>query len=300
MRLFWRNCARFATKPKAPIRLFPKTPTRAVPDHIPRPPYVLGAPLPGMSGSPTIHDENAIQHMRKSCQLAAIMRQLAANYAKAGVSTDDVDGYIHNAIIAAGAYPSPLGYLGFPKSIGSSVNEIITHGMPDTRPLEDGDLFKVDITVYLNGFHGDCAGTVMIGQVDPLHQKVTRVARECTLKAISRCGPGVPLNKIGSTISEHARQHGFQVVSDYCGHGIGRHFHQAPFIVHVENDDVTEMKKGMIFTIEPMITIGSAECEVLEDKWAVRARDRSFSAQFEETILITDNGAEILTKPLMS
>ncbi|KAJ0981485.1 hypothetical protein J5N97_009740 [Dioscorea zingiberensis] len=229
-------------------------------------------------------------------RLAAQVLEQAGTLVKAGTTTDEIDKAVHQMIIDNGAYPSPLGYGGFPKSVCTSVNECICHGIPDSRPLEDGDIINIDVTVYLNGYHGDTSATFLCGDVDDEAKKLVQVTRESLNKAISICGPGVKYSKIGKTIHDHADKFKFGVVRQFVGHGVGRVFHADPVILHCRNNEPGHMLLGQTFTIEPMLTMGSTNCVIWSDNWTAVTVDGSLSAQFEHTILITENGAEILTQ----
>ncbi|RID51013.1 hypothetical protein BRARA_H01706 [Brassica rapa] len=198
-------------------------------------------------------------------------------------------------IIENGAYPSPLGYGGFPKSVCTSVSECICHGIPDSRPLEDGDIINIDVTVYLNGYNGDTSATFFCGDVDEKAKKLVQVTKESLDKAISICGAGVKYKKIGKTIHDHADKHKYGVVRQFVGHGIGRVFHSDPVVLHFRNNEAGRMVLNQTFTIEPMLTVGSIKPVMWDDDWTVITEDASLSAQFEHTILITKHGAEILT-----
>ncbi|KAL3525702.1 hypothetical protein ACH5RR_014074 [Cinchona calisaya] len=269
---------------------------RPVPDHILKPPYVNSRKPPGISSGPEVHDEIGIEKMRASGRLAAQVLQHAGTLVKPGIATDEIDEAVHKMIIENGAYPSPLGYGGFPKSVCTSVNECICHGIPDSRELEDGDIINIDVTVYLNGYHGDTSATFFVGAVDEEAKNLVQVTKECLDKAISICAPGVEFNKIGKTIHNLADEHRYGVVDQFVGHGVGRVFHSDPVILHYRNNERGRMVLNQTFTIEPMITIGSINPIMWDDNWTVVTEDGSLSAQFEHTILITENGAEILTQ----
>ncbi|MCO5599232.1 hypothetical protein L7F22_053332 [Adiantum nelumboides] len=212
-----------------------------------------------------------------------------------GVTTDEIDKAVHKMIVEAGAYPSPLGYGGFPKSVCTSVNDCICHGIPDSRPLQDGDIVNIDVTVYLNGYHGDTSKTYFCGTVDDDAKKLVEVTRTCLDKAIAVCGPGVEFKQIGKAIHDYADKFGYGVVRHFVGHGVGKVFHSAPTVLHYRNNDGTRMVVGQTFTIEPMLTIGGIEDEMWDDNWTVVTADGSLSAQFEHTLLITEKGVNILT-----
>lgn len=268
---------------------------RDVPDHIERPDYVLSKPS-RVPDQPEIKSLNQIRGMRRSCKLAANILQQLYTLIKPGVTTDEIDALAHNLSIQSGAYPSPLHYNGFPKSICTSVNNVVVHGIPDIRLLEDGDIVNVDLTVYFKGFHGDCSKTFLVGDVDDKGVELVRITEECLSIAIKSCGPGVPFKEIGSKIYQHAKRNGLTVIPSVLGHGIGEYFHGLPEIYHTINRYPGVMKPGMTFTIEPAITHGSENTVLLEDGWTLVTEDGSRSAQVEHTVLITDNGAEILTK----
>ncbi|XP_074567222.1 methionine aminopeptidase 1D, chloroplastic/mitochondrial-like [Curcuma longa] len=268
-----------------------------VPDHIMKPPYVNSCHFPQIARGPEIHDEKGMEFMRASGRLAAEVLEYAGTLVQPGTTTDEIDKAVHLMIIENGAYPSPLGYSGFPKSVCTSVNECICHGIPDSRPLEDGDIINIDVTVFLNGYHGDTSATFFCGNVNEDAKQLVEVTRECLLKAISICAPGVEFNRIGKTIHDHADKFRYGVVQHFFGHGVGRVFHADPAILHYRNREWGRMQLGQTFTIEPMLTIGSTKPVIWDDKWTAVTEDGSLSAQFEHTVLITENGAEILTRP---
>ncbi|XP_071217322.1 methionine aminopeptidase 1D, mitochondrial-like isoform X2 [Salvelinus alpinus] len=210
--------------------------------------------------------------------------------------TDEIDFIVHQETIRHNAYPSPLRYGGFPKSVCTSVNNVICHGIPDTRQLQDGDIINVDVTVYLEGYHGDTSETFLIGCVDEVGLKLVKTARKCRDEAIAACKPGAPLCVIGNTISEIAHSNGFHVCPDFIGHGIGSYFHCHPEIWHHANTNDMTMDEGMAFTIEPILMEGSSEFRILKDKWTAVSADDKRSAQFEHTVVITTDGVDILTK----
>ncbi|CAN0883835.1 Methionine aminopeptidase 1D, chloroplastic/mitochondrial [Linum grandiflorum] len=213
-----------------------------------------------------------------------------------GVKTDEIDDAVHQMIIENGAYPSPLGYGGFPKSVCTSVNECICHGIPDSRELEDGDIINIDVTVYLDGYHGDTSATYFCGNVGDNARNLVQVTKECLDKAIAICAPGVELKKIGKAIHDHADKHRYGVVRTFVGHGVGQVFHADPVVLHYRNREGGRMQLNQTFTIEPMLTMGSINPVMWDDDWTVVTEDGSLSAQFEHTILITEGGAEILTQ----
>ncbi|XP_040213686.1 methionine aminopeptidase 1D, mitochondrial isoform X2 [Rana temporaria] len=213
-----------------------------------------------------------------------------------GMTTEEIDAFVHENIISRNAYPSPLGYGGFPKSVCTSVNNVVCHGIPDSRPLEDGDIINIDVTVYSGGYHGDTSETFLVGNVDEDGKKLVGTARRCRDEAIAACKPGAPFSVIGNTISRIAEENKLQVCPQFIGHGIGSFFHGHPEIWHHANVNHMEMEEGMAFTIEPIIMEGSPDFRILKDKWTAVSLDKKRSAQFEHTIIITSLGAEILTK----
>eukprot|EP00250_Pteridium_aquilinum_P024327 c28924_g1_i1 orf=538-1641(-) len=280
---------------RPPLKRGTVSPRLPVPDHIPKPPYVTSTRVPDFSKQPQIHDSHGIECMRASGRLAAQVLNYAGTLVKPGVTTDEIDKAVHKMTIEAGAYPSPLGYGDFPKSVCTSINECICHGIPDSRPLQDGDIVNIDVTVYLNGYHGDTSKTYYCGTVDDDAKNLVEVTRTCLEKAIAICGPGVEFKQIGKAINDYADQFGYGVVRHFVGHGVGKIFHSAPTVLHYRNNDGTRMVVGQTFTIEPMLTIGGIEDETWDDNWTVVTADGSLSAQFEHTLLITEKGVEILT-----
>jgi methionyl aminopeptidase len=245
----------------------------------------------------SIKSTREIELMRATCKLARETMEFIAPYVVPGVSTEELNTLCHDYIVKNGAYPSPLNYHGFPKSICTSINDVICHGIPNKETiLKDGDILNIDITTYLNKFHGDTNKTFLVGKVDPKVEKLVEVTYQCMMAGIHEVKPGGHIGDIGAAIMEIAHSNGYSVVEDYCGHGIGREFHEAPQVVHVgKRGTGPMMKAGMTFTIEPMINLGSKDCKVLKDGWTVLTRDKKWSAQFEHTILVTETGFEILT-----
>lgn len=245
----------------------------------------------------TIKSQREIELMKKTCALAAQTMEYIAPFVKPGVTTEELNQLCHDYILKHNAYPSPLNYHGFPKSICTSLNEVVCHGIPSaSQILKDGDILNIDITTYLDGFHGDTNKTFLVGNVAPHAQKLVNVTYECMMAGIKTVRPGGHIGDIGAAIMEIAHKNGYSVVEDYCGHGIGREFHEAPQVVHVGKKGTGPMMKpGMTFTIEPMINLGVKETKLLNDGWTVLTKDRKWSAQFEHTILVTETGFEILT-----
>jgi methionyl aminopeptidase len=241
-----------------------------------------------------------LEKMRAACQLAADTLVMVGEHLRAGMTTDDINTLVHDYTLQHGARPSPLNYHGFPKSVCTSINDVVCHGIPSSRVLVDGDIINVDVTSFLpakDGFHGDTSATFYVGEVSAEAKKVVEVARQCLELGIAEVRDGARLGDIGAAIQEYAEGQGCSVVRDYVGHGIGRQFHTAPQVPHYGTRGAGKrVKAGMVFTIEPMINLGRYECEVLEDNWTVLTADRSLSAQFEHTIVVTQTGAEVLTQ----
>eukprot|EP00903_Cladosiphon_okamuranus_P008376 g8054.t1 len=231
--------------------------------------------------------------MREACVLARDMLDLCCAMAQPGVTTDAIDAAVHAAIIEAGACPSPLNYHGFPKSVCSSVNEVACHAIPDDRPLQDGDLVSFDVSVFLNGFHGDNCATVGVGTIDAAGQRLMDATEEAMMQGVSVCRPGACLTEIGSAIHAVADHYGFDTVQKYCGHGVGSGFHMQPFVQHFRNNHQLELTPGMTFTIEPIFTEGSEATTLWRDAWTVQTVDGGRAAQFEHVVLITDEGHEL-------
>ncbi len=245
-----------------------------------------------------IKSESDIRKMRVAGKLAADVLTMIGEYVKSGISTGELDKICHDYIInQQKAIPAPLNYRGFPKSICTSVNHQVCHGIPSNEKiLKDGDIVNIDVTVIKDGFHGDTSKMFLVGKSSILAERLCRVTRECMIEAINIVKPGLHIGDIGAVIEEHAHNNNFSVVRDYCGHGIGKNFHEMPQILHYGNRN-TGMKllEGMTFTIEPMINEGRYKTKVLNDGWTVVTQDRSLSAQWEHTVLVTKNGSEILT-----
>ena len=235
--------------------------------------------------------------MRVAGRLAAQARELVGSHVEPGITTDELDRIGHEFLCDHGAYPSTLGYRGFPKSLCTSVNEVICHGIPDSRRVEDGDIVNIDITAYVDGVHGDTNATFLAGDVDEESRLLVDRTREAMMRGIKAAIPGREINVIGRVIQSYARRFGYGVVRDFTGHGIGRTFHSGLVIPHYDAAPSynTVIEPGMTFTIEPMLNLGTPEWEMWDDKWTVVTADRRRSAQFEHTILITETGNEILT-----
>ncbi len=284
-----------------PLRPYPISPRRLVPENIQRPEWASsGRPQQEMVSewqtSVEIKSAEQIARLRHACKVARDVLDAAARAIKPGVTTDKIDEIVHDATISAGAYPSPLNYHFFPKSCCTSVNEVVCHGIPDSRQLEEGDIVNVDVTIYLNGCHADLNETYFVGKVDQASETLVRTTYECLEKAIAIVKPGVRYREVGEVISRHASLAGLSVVKSYCGHGIGELFHCAPNIPHYShNKAVGMMKAGQTFTIEPMINSGVWRDRMWPDGWTSVTADGKRSAQFEHTLLVTETGVEVLT-----
>ncbi len=269
------------------------SPLREVPAAIARPPYVPG--VISLPRTPLALDEK-ITRMRAAGICAREVMLEVGSQIKPGMSTEELDIIVHEATIKRGAYPSPLQYHGFPKSVCTSVNEIICHGIPDSRKLVDGDICNIDITVYLNGVHGDHNVTFFVGDVDEKSRDLVKVTKESMWLGIAQVKAGASTREIGRAIQKHAEAHGYSSVRDYTGHGIGEVFHDKPTILHYDtphNDTI--MEPGMTFTIEPMLSMGDWRSNLWDDDWTVVTKDFSRSAQFEHTVLVTETGVDVLT-----
>jgi methionyl aminopeptidase len=273
------------------------SPRRPVPASIPRPEYV-DRPAPAAYTGSEVKDAETIERMRAACRLAARARDLVGEHVAPGVTTDELDRVGHEFLCDHGAYPSTLGYRGFPKSLCTSVNEVVCHGIPDARVLEDGDICNIDITAYLDGVHGDTNATFLAGEVDEETRLLVDRTHEALMRAIRAVRPGRRVNVIGRVIEAYAARFGYGVVREFTGHGIGTAFHSGLVIPHYDDprfDD--EIRPGMTFTIEPMLNLGTHEWVMWDDGWTVVTADGRCSAQFEHTLLVTQDGAEILTRP---
>ena len=268
---------------------------RNVPESIDRPEYVgQTAPLPYKG--PEVRDPEMIERIRVASRIAARSLDAVEAAIAPGVTTDELDRVGHDFLIANGAYPSCLGYRGYPKSLCTSVNEVICHGIPDDRQLLDGDIVNIDITAYIDGVHGDTNKTYLVGDVDEESRLLVERTLEATMRGIRAVKPGRQINVIGRVIESYAKRFGYGVVRDFTGHGVGPAFHDGLIIPHYDDPKFdTVMKPGMTFTIEPMLTLGTHEWDMWEDGWTVTTQDKSRTAQFEHTLLVTEDGAEILT-----
>ncbi|KAL0090610.1 methionyl aminopeptidase 1 [Phycomyces blakesleeanus] len=285
-----------------PLRpVYPLSPRRVVPDSIEKPDYTeTGIPKSEFAESRNtsikVLTPEEIEGVRKACKITREVLEIAAKSIQVGITTDEIDRIVHEATIERGAYPSPLNYNYFPKSCCTSLNEVICHGIPDQRKLVDGDILNIDVSCFYKGFHGDANGTYCVGNVDKAGKKLINVTLECLNKAIAAAKPGVRYRDFGKIIEEHATKNGFSVVRAFCGHGINQLFHCSPNVPHYANNKaIGILKPGHIFTIEPMICEGVYQELLWPDNWTATTKDGKRSAQFEHTLLVTENGVEILT-----
>jgi len=283
-------------KKRPPLRRGKVYSQLTVPEHIPRPSYVGANEPQELHAVRQIHTAEGITGMRAACKLAARVLNFAGTLVKPAVTTNEIDRAVHHMIVEAGAYPSPLGYGGFPKSICTSVNECVCHGLPDSTQLQNGDIINIDVNVFLNGYHGGTSRTFVCGEADESIKHFLKAAEECLEKGISVCRDGVNYRKIGKKISNLAYFYGYHVVERFVGHGIGTILHSEPLILHHANDNPGRMVEGQTFTIEPILIMDQAECLTWENGWTTVTEDGSWAAQFEHTVLVTRTGAEILTK----
>jgi methionyl aminopeptidase len=274
------------------------SPMRPVPDNIVKPTYAEDGTVDRWA-EPRVKPAEMIERMRIASVMASEILRLAGEIVRPGITTDEIDAFVHQATIERGAYPSPLNYHGYPKSVCTSVNEVICHGIPDSRPLQDGDIVNLDVTAYVHRVHGDTNATFLVGEVDPASRLLVQVAEECMWHGIEAVRPGQPLSDIGRAIEQHAKKHRMGVVRAFIGHGIGEQFHTDIQVLHYYDERASMiMRPGMTFTIEPMITLGAHQHKMaFDDNWTAVTADGKRTAQFEHTVLVTDDGVEVLTAP---
>ncbi|MCO1339225.1 type I methionyl aminopeptidase [Kocuria polaris] len=287
-----------STAPTGQLTPGTPTPIRTVPTSIRRPEYV-GKPAPAKYEGSDVYDAETIEKIRHASKIAAGALEAVGRAVAPGVTTDELDRIGHEFLLDHHAYPSTLGYRGFPKSTCTSINEVICHGIPDTTRLEDGDIVNVDITAFVDGVHGDTNRTFLSGDVDHDSRLLVERTEESLRRAIKAVAPGREINVIGRTITSYAKRFGYGVVRDFTGHGVGKAFHTGLIIPHYDAAPAynQQIEPGMVFTIEPMLTLGTTEWEMWEDGWTAVTRDRKRTAQFEHTLVVTESGAEVLTVP---
>ncbi|MCH1882991.1 type I methionyl aminopeptidase [Agrococcus sp. ARC_14] len=272
-------------------------PQRRVDASITRPEYV-GKPGPAKHTTGDVYDDETIERIRAAGTIAADAIAAVGAAVRPGITTDELDAIGHDVVTGHGAYPSTLGYRGFAKSVCSSVNEVICHGIPDDTVLEEGDIVNIDITAFKDGVHGDSNRTFAVGQTSEAVAQLVERTEESLRRAIKTVMPGRRVNVIGRAIEMYAKRFDYGVVRDFTGHGVGTSFHSGLIIPHYDTDRFdAEILPGMVFTIEPMLTLGTHEWEMWDDGWTVVTKDRSITAQFEHTIVVRETGAEILTLP---
>lgn len=262
--------------------------------------YITVAPddrMEAKNGVIKLHGPEAFEGMRKAGRLAAEILDALVPHVQPGVTTQELDDLVYRHMREAGAIPATLGYRGYTHSCCTSINHVVCHGIPAPKALKEGDIVNIDVTPILDGWHGDSSRMYLVGDVPLKARKLVDVTYECLMIGLEQARPGNRLGDISAAIQAHAEKHRYSVVRDFCGHGIGRLFHDSPEVVHAGRPGTgPELKPGMIFTVEPMINTGRADCKILEDGWTAVTRDRSLSAQFEHTIGITDSGCEIFTE----
>ena len=274
------------------------SPMRTVPPTIARPSYADTGVVRRWSED-RVKSPDIIDRMRHAGATAAEVLRLAGEFVRPGITTDSIDVYVHELCLERNAYPSPLNYNGFPKSVCTSANEVICHGIPDTRVLQDGDILNIDVTTYIGGVHGDTNATFFVGDVDPESRQLVQVTEECMWRGIEAVRPGRPISDIGRAIEDHAKAYRYGVIRAFIGHGIGEQFHTDVQVLHYFDERASMiMRPGMTFTIEPMINLGTWQHKmVFDDDWTAATADGKRSAQFEHTVLVTDDGVEVLTAP---
>ncbi len=280
---------------RTPLRPGRQTPMRSVPFRIPRPEYV-GKPRPTPSTDPWVQPPEVIEAMRVAGRIAAQALAEGGRAVVPGATTDDVDRVVHEFLLDHGAYPSTLGYKGFPKSCCTSLNEVICHGIPDSTVIESGDIVNIDVTAFIGGVHGDTNATFLAGDVVEEDRLLIERTHEAMMRGIRAVRAGRQLNVVGRVIEAYAKRFDYGVIRDFTGHGIGRCFHSGLVVLHYDEPSVdTVLEPGMTFTIEPMITLGTIDYDVWPDGWTVTTKDKQRTAQFEHTLVVTADGAEILT-----
>lgn len=284
--------------PRGTLKPGTLSPKLSVPAHIERPEYMFHSG-PEVVTASDIKTPETVEKIRHAGRIAAQAMEAAAAAIAPGVTTDALDKIAHEYLCDHGAYPSCLGYMGFPKSICTSINEVICHGIPDSTVLNEGDIINLDVTAYIDGVHGDTNATYGVGQIDEESALLIERTHNSMMRAIKAVRPGREVNVLGRVIESYAKRFNYGVVRDYTGHGVGEAFHSGLIIPHYDSAPLydTVMEVGMVFTIEPMLTLGTIEWEQWDDGWTVVTKDRSRTAQFEHTLVVTEDGADILTLP---
>jgi len=268
---------------------------RSVPGHINRPSYA-DTGIPAEWDEPRVKSAEIIARMRRAGAVAAEILRLAGEIVRPGITTEEIDEYVHQLHLERDAYPSPLNYNGFPKSVCTSANEVICHGIPDSRQLQDGDILNLDVTAFVGGVHGDTNATFLVGDVDPAGRRLVEVTEECMWHGIEAVRPGRPISDVGRAIEDHAKAHRYGIIRAFIGHGIGEQFHTDIQVLHFyDSRNSMIMRPGMTFTIEPMISLGSWQHRMWDDDWTAVTADGKRTAQFEHTLVVTDDGCDVLT-----
>lgn len=274
------------------------TPILTVPESIERPEYAWKDTVHEAEGEPFVQTPEVIEAMREASKIAANALKVAGEAVEPGKTTSEIDEIAHQYMVVHGAYPSTLGYRGFTKSCCVSLNEIVCHGIPDSTVIQDGDIVNIDVTAYKNGVHGDTNATFLAGDVSEEHRLLVERTHEATMRGIKVAKPGREINVIGRVIESYAKRYGYSVVTDFTGHGVGPTFHNGLVVLHYDSNAYRNvLEPGMTLTVEPMLNLGGLEYDIWDDGWTVQNRDGGYSAQFEHTILITEDGNEILTLP---
>lgn len=275
-----------------------QTPVRSVPNSIERPEYVWKDSVQENVGEPFVQTPEIIEAMRESSKIAANALKEAGKAVQPGNTTDEVDRVAHEYMVDHGAYPSTLGYMGFPKSCCVSLNEIVCHGIPDSTVIQEGDIVNIDVTAYKNGVHGDTNATFFAGEVAEEHRLLVERTKKAMMRGIKAAKPGREINVIGRVIESYANRFGYNVVEDFTGHGVGPTFHNGLVVLHYDSESYRDiLEPGMTLTIEPMLNLGELDYDIWSDGWTAQNRDGEYSAQFEHTLVITEDGNEILTLP---
>lgn len=286
------------TSTRQPLVPGEPTPIRTVPASIPRPEYVWRDTVNEANGEAWVQPPEVIEAMREASTIAADALAVAGRAVAPGATTDEIDRIAHEYMLDHGAYPSTLGYKAFPKSSCVSLNEVICHGIPDTTVIQEGDIVNIDVTAFKNGVHGDTNATFAAGELSETHRLLVERTREAMERGIKAIRPGREVNVIGRVIESFARRFDYTVVREFTGHGVGPTFHNGLVVLHYDDPSRTEiLEPGMTLTVEPMISLGGPGFDVWEDNWTVTTADKAWTAQFEHTVVVTDEGYEILTLP---
>jgi len=296
--LSWRDASKFGKQYSVVAPTAFHSVKRNFPSHISKPEYA-DTGIPHAPPEPVIKTRDEIIKITSACRVAKSILEIVGSQIRPGLTNEEIDDLVYALCLEYDCYPSPLNYSGFPKCVTTSVNNIAVHAIPDTRPLEDGDIISVDVSVYMDGFHGDCCSTFTVGDaVDEEGYRLIDVTKKSLEKAISICRHGTQLGEIGNLIESFVEENGFKVIPNLCGHGVGKYFHEPPQVLHYRNESSIKLVENMIITIEPVICEGDPDVAIYPDGWTISTIDGKRVAQFEDTILIQKNGAQVLTIPL--